>query len=186
MKKITITQLMNRYKFSDLTNELAAVWEHNPVGTDYRDFKTLYKRLQKMTAVSTDFKIYVNDRWDTDWREERCEVIGADDPLPFRIEWNDSLAEVLGMEAVVSNDVEISEKELLAGLFHEITLTDTTEKTELVKPHYWIPWFNNPRNQWRMRRLKGWLTRPFLLLYNKFFYEEEVECTKRSRKRGRT
>ena len=186
MNKITIAQLMSRYKFSDLTNEFAAVWEHNPVGTDYREFKTLYKRLQKMTAVSTDFKIYVNDRWDTDWRENRCEVIGADDPLPFRIEWHDSLAEVLGMEVVIGKDVKMSEKELLAGLFHEITLTDTTEKTELVKPHYWIPWFNNLRNQWRMRRLKGWLTRPFLLLYNKIFYEEEVECTKRSRKRGRT
>ena len=186
MKKITITLLMKRYKFCDLTKELATVWEHNPVGTDYKDFKTLYKRLQQLTAVSTDYKIYVNDRWDTRWREDRCEVIGADAPLPFRIEWHDSLAEVLGMEIIVSKDVEISEKELLAGLFHEITLTDTTEKTELVKPHYWIPWFNNPRNQWRMRRLKGWLTRPFLLLCNKFFYEEEVECTKRSRKRGRT
>ena len=182
MNKITITQLMNRYKFSDLTNEFAAVWEHNPVGTDYRDFKTLYKRLQKMAAVSTDFKIYVNDRWDTDWREERCEIIGADDPLPFRIEWHDSLAEVLGMEVVVGKDVKISEKELLAGLFHEITLTDTTEKAELAKPHYWIPWFNSPRHQWRLRRLKGWLTRTFHLLYNKFFYKEKVMYLKRSRK----
>lgn len=186
MENITITQLMSRYKFSDLTNELATVWEHNPVGTDYRDFKTLYKRLQKMTAVNTDYKIYVNDRWDTDWREDRCEVIGADAPLPFRIEWHDSLAEVLGMEVVVCNDVEISEKELLASLFHEITLTDTVEKAELAKTHYWIPWFDNPRNQWRMRRLKGWLIRPFRLLYSKFCYEEEVGCIKRSRKRGRT
>ena len=113
-----------------------------------------------------------------------CKVFSAHRyPLPFRIEWNDSLAEVLGMEAVVSNDVEISEKELLAGLFHEITLTDTTEKTELKKPHYWIPWFNNPRNQWRMRRLKGWLIRPFRLLYSKFCYEEEVEYNKLPRKR---
>lgn len=33
MKKITITLLMKRYKFCDLTKELATVWEHNPVGT---------------------------------------------------------------------------------------------------------------------------------------------------------
>lgn len=183
MKKLTIALLMKRYKFSDLTNEFDAVWEHNPVGTDYRDFKTLYKRLQKMTAVSTDFKICVNDRWDTDWREVRCEVIGADDPLPFHIEWHDSLVEVLGMEIVVGKDLKISEKELLAGLFHEITKIETAGKAELGKPRYWIPWFNNPRNQWRMRRLKGWLIRPFCLLYSKFCYEEEVEYNKLPRKR---
>ena len=186
MNKITIAQLMSRYKFCDLTNEFAAVWEHNPVGTDYREFKTLYKRLQQLTAVSTDFKICVNDRWDTDWREERCEVIGADDPLPFRIEWHDSLAEVLGMEVVIGKDVKMSEKELLAGLFHEITKNDSAEKSELEKVHYWIPWFNNPRNQWRLRRLKGWLTRPSRLLCGKSFYEEEVEFKKRTRRRKGT
>ena len=169
MRKITIAQLMSRYKFSDLTNEFAAVWEHNPVGTDFRDFKTLYKRLQKMAAVSTDFKIYVNDRWDTDWREERCEVIGADDPLPFRIEWHDSLAEVLGMEVVIGKDVTISEKELLAGLFYEITQTDSAEKSELEKVHYWIPWLNNPRNQWRIKKLKEKITRPFRILAYRWF-----------------
>ena len=149
-------------------------------------FKTLYKRLQKMAAVSTDFKIYVNDRWDTDWREERCEIIGADDPLPFRIEWHDSLAEVLGMEVVIGKDVTISEKELLAGLFYEITKTDTAEKTELGKVHYWIPWFNNPRNQWRLRRLKNKIALPFRLLYCKYFNKEErVTYTKRPRRRKR-
>lgn len=185
MNKITIAQLMSRYKFSDLTNEFATVWEHNPVGTDYREFKTLYNRLQQLTAASTDFKIYVNDRWDTDWREERCEIIGADDSLPFRIEWHDSLSEVLGMEVVAGKNVEISEKELLAGLFHEITKTDSAEKSELGKVSYWIPWFNNSRNQWRLRRLKGWLTRPFHLLYSKFFYKEKVMYLKRPRKSER-
>ena len=164
MKKLTIALLMKRYKFSDLTKELANVWEYNPIGTDYKGFKTLYKRLQQLTAVSTDYKIYVNDRWDTHWREDRCEVIGADDPLPFRIEWHDSLAEVLGMEVIADKDVMINEKELLAGLFHEITKTDSAEKSELEKVYYWIPWFNNPRNQWRMRKLKEKITRPFRIL----------------------
>ena len=164
MKKLTIALLMKRYKFSDLTKELANVWEYNPIGTDYKGFKTLYKRLQQLTAVSTDYKIYVNDRWDTRWREDRCEVIGADDPLPFRIEWHDSLVEVLGMEIIVGKDVKISEKELLAGLFHEITMTETAEKAEMEKVRYWIPWFNNPRNQWRLRKLKEKFTHNFRIL----------------------
>ena len=47
MEKITIKQLMNRYRFKDIAKELATVWEHNPIGTDYRDYKILYRRLQQ-------------------------------------------------------------------------------------------------------------------------------------------
>lgn len=185
MEKITIKQLVSRYRFKDIAKELATVWEHNPIGTDYRDYKILYRRLREAAAVATGCKIHVSSRWDEEWREGCCEVIGTEDPLPSMVEWHDSLAEVLGMEIVVGKEVAISEKELLAGLFHEITKMPIEEKTALEKRRYWIPWFNNPRNQWRLRRLKSRITLPYRLLYSKFFYKEDVEYMKRPRTRKR-
>lgn len=185
MEKITIKQLVSRYRFKDIAEELATVWEHNPIGTDYRDYKVLYRRLRQAAAVITEYKIHVSFRWDEEWREGRCEVIGTEDPLPSTVEWHESLAEVLGMKIVVDKDVVISEKELLAGLFHEITKMPIEEKVALEKRRYWISWFNNPRNQWRLRRLKSKITLPIRLLYSKFLYKEEVENYKHPRKRKR-
>ena len=185
MEKITIKQLMNRYRFKDIAKELATVWEHNPIGTDYRDYKILYRRLQQTIAVDTGYTIHVSSRWDAEWQEGRCEVIAPDDPLPSLVEWHESLAEVLGRGIIVGRDVAINEKELLAGLFHEITKMSIEEKRALEKRHYWIPWFNNPRNQWRLRRLKSTITLPFRLFYSKFIYKEEVVSYKHPRKRKR-
>ena len=42
---------MHRYKFSDIVKEHATLWEYNPIGTDYVDFRTLYKGLRQLTAV---------------------------------------------------------------------------------------------------------------------------------------
>ena len=185
MEKITIKQLMNRYRFKDIAKELATVWEHNPIGTDYRDYKILYRRLRQAAGVDTGYTIHISSRWDKEWQEGRCVVIGTEDPLPSLVEWHDSLAEVLGMEIIVGRDVAINEKELLAGLFHEITKMPIEEKRALEKRHYWIPWFNNPRNQWRLRRLKSTITLPYRLLYSKFLYKEEVVNYKYPRKRKR-
>ena len=89
------------------------------------------------------------------------------------------------MEIIIGRDVAINEKELLAGLFHEITKMSIEEKRALEKRHYWIPWFNNPRNQWRFRRLKSTITLPYRLFYSKFLYKEEVVNYKHPRKRER-
>ena len=185
MEKITIKQLVSRYRFKDIADELATVWEHNPIGTDYRDYKVLYRRLRQAAAVVTEYKIHISSRWDKEWQERRCEVIGTEDPLPILIEWHESLTEVLGMEIIVGKNVSINEKELLAGLFHEITKMPIEEKVALEKRRYWIPWFNNPPNQWRLRRLKSKITLPIRLLYSKFLYKEEVENYKHPRKRKR-
>ena len=64
MEKITIKQLMNRYRFKDITKELATVWEHNPIGTDYRDYKILYRRLRQGATVNTGYTIHISSRWD--------------------------------------------------------------------------------------------------------------------------
>ena len=89
------------------------------------------------------------------------------------------------MRIIVGRDVAINETELLAGLFHEITKMPIEEKRALEKHRYGIPWFNNPRNQWRLRRLKSTITLPFRLFYSKFIYKEEVVNYKHPRRRKR-
>ena len=95
MEKITIKKLMNRYRFKDIAKELATVWEHNPIGTDYRDYKVLYRRLRQAAGVDTGYTIHISSRWDKEWQEGRCVVIGTEDPLPSLVEWHESLTEVL-------------------------------------------------------------------------------------------
>ena len=124
---MTVLELYKKYDFESVLPHLDHLFvvnsKHHLSDASIEVFRGIYNQwANECEPKSTDYYIELASRWELtnsliDWN---CSVNDKKGLLHSAAEHKDKI-EVLSMEVNVRNDVEISEVELAAGLFWEMT-----------------------------------------------------------------
>ena len=136
---MTVLYLFRKYDFESVLPHLDHLFvvnsRHHLSDASIEVFRGIYNHwVNECEPKPTDFYIELVSRWEMtnsliDWN---CSVNDKKGLLYSAAEHKDKI-EVLGMEVNIRDDVEISEVELAAGLFWEMTYLEPKKIVKLVK-----------------------------------------------------
>ena len=123
---MTVLELFRKYDFESILPHLDHLFEVNS-GRHFSDasievFRGLYKKWTECETKPTNRHIRLVSRWEytSPSIDMNCHVRNKTD-FCYAVADQEDMIEVLGMKVKVDKDVEISEVELAAGLFWEMT-----------------------------------------------------------------
>ena len=126
MKRMTVSELFKKYDFESLLPHLEHLFMVNS-GRHFSDasievFRDLYKHWTECETKPTKCHIRLVSRWEhtSPSIDMNCHV-KEKNVFCYAVADQKDMIEVLGMKVRVDKDVEISEVELAAGLFWEMT-----------------------------------------------------------------
>lgn len=126
MKQITVSELFKKYDFDSVLPHLDHLFVVNS-GRHFSDasievFRGLYKKWAECETKPTKCYIRLVSRWEytSPSIDMNCHVKNKT-TFCYSVADQKDMIEVLGMKVKVDKDVEISEIELAAGLFWEMT-----------------------------------------------------------------
>ena len=134
-----VIENLKKFSFAELKAELEKLYISNE-GCGFYNFtmeqwNTIYKLFSCQKDVETTNVIYLIDSW-----ERGCPLIdmnrmGCDKELGMIsiLAMRPNLKEVMGMEVYVEASVDITDKEIAAGLFWELTYIATDVKERFIK-----------------------------------------------------
>lgn len=142
-----IAGYFKKYSFQDIFCEFKQLYSINNERTLSKgkvlSWEKIYKDIQeaalKLESVTTNYHVMVMERWEhvipeIDWN---CRV--CDENNEFRYPFIDALEhlgnEVLAMEVFVADGVELTEKEIAAGLFWELNFYTDIEFVMYLDKH---------------------------------------------------
>ena len=124
---MTVLELFRKYNYESVLPYLDHLFvvnsKHHLSDASIKVFREIYNHwTNECEPKSTDWYIRLASRWE--WTspsiDMNCSVEGKK-CFRYAVADQDDMIEVLGMEVKVDDDVEISEVELAAGLFWEMT-----------------------------------------------------------------
>ena len=124
---MTVLELFRKYDFESVIPHLNHLFEVNSKHSMSAEFVEVCRGIYNFWAnecetKSTDWYIRLASRWE--WTcpfiDMNCSIRGKKG-FRYTVAGQEDMIEVLGMEVRVDKDVEISELELAAGLFWEMT-----------------------------------------------------------------
>ena len=123
---MTVLELFRKYDFESILPHLNHLFEVNS-GRHFSDasievFRGLYKKWTECETKPMNCYIWLVSRWEytSPSIDMNCHVRNKTD-FCYAVADQKDMIEVLGMKVRVDKDVEISEVELAAGLFWEMT-----------------------------------------------------------------
>ena len=126
MKKMTVSELFKKYDFESILPHLDHLFMVNS-GRHFSEasievFRGLYKHWTECETKPTNCHIRLCSRWEytSPSIDMNCHVRNKTE-FCYAVADQKDMIEVLSMEVKVDKDVEISEVELAAGLFWEMT-----------------------------------------------------------------
>ena len=129
MKRLTVSELFKKYDFESILPHLDHLFVVNS-GRHFSDasievFRGLYKKWVKCETKPTDCYIRLCSRWEhtSPSIDMNCHV-REKNVFCYSVADQKDMIEVLSMKVRVDKYVEISEVELAAGLFWEMTYYD--------------------------------------------------------------
>lgn len=126
MKSATnMRSLIQKYQFADFKDEFIVLWKFNAPNENtskWEHYETIYKRLSRFERTPSEYSIRVSDRWEgcSPMVDMNCAVYDKASELQGPLATHD-ISEALDMPITIDEDVQMTEKELLAGLLWEIT-----------------------------------------------------------------
>lgn len=128
MSNQTGKKLFNRYSFAEIATAFTALWKYNePKKAERLDlvqWEKLYQSIRQKDTKTFDCYIVVGWRWEGCYPKigMNCAVfIRKDHRLLHTVAEHPSWAEILGMEIIVEEEVQITPRELAAGMLWEMT-----------------------------------------------------------------
>ena len=124
---MTVLELFRKYNYESVLPYLDHLFvvnsKHHLSDASIKVFREIYNHwTNECEPKPTDWYIRLASRWE--WTcpfiDMNCSIRGKKG-LRYTVAGQEDMIEVLGMEVKVDNDVEISEVELAAGLFWEMT-----------------------------------------------------------------
>lgn len=119
-KRPTLSQIIRKTSFDEVFGCMTFLKDRS--GRTRTAASEFFCTLAETEPVQTRYHLHIIDRWEgTSPRiDMTCTVRDSDDEIAFVIEDFPSLAGLMGMEIFVDDDVELSEAEIIAGLFWEL------------------------------------------------------------------
>ena len=133
MKRMTVSELFKKYDFENVLPHLDHLFVvnsgHNLSSTQVENARSFYTHWAKCETKPTDCYIRLVSRWEhtSPSIDMNCHVSNKTE-FCYSVADQKDMIEVLSMNVRVDKDVEISEVELAAGLFWEMTYYDPTRK----------------------------------------------------------
>ena len=133
MKRMTVSELFKKYDFENVLPHLDYLFVvnsgHNLSSTQVENARSFYNHWAKCETKTTDCYIRLVSRWEhtSPSIDMNCHVRNKTE-FCYSVADQKDMIEVLSMKVRVDKDVEISELELAAGLFWEMTYYDPTRK----------------------------------------------------------
>lgn len=119
-KRPTLHQIMERTSFDEVFESMTFLKDRS--GKTRTAASDLFGSLMKTEPAETRYHLHIIDRWEGCFPriDMTCTVRDSDDDIAYVIEDFPSLAGLMGMEVWVDDDVELSDAEIIAGLFWEL------------------------------------------------------------------
>lgn len=141
-----LKDLIEKYSFDDIKPAFEVLWKTNSKESkalsslSLKHLAILYQAYCAKPSIPSDYHIRLTSRWEgcTPSIDMNCVVFDKDENLQGPMAWHVAIGEILGMEINVDEDVRITERELIAGLYWELSYYNTEEKIELIRSHYFI------------------------------------------------
>ena len=134
-----VIEYLKSYSFEELKHELEKLFISNECCGFYNftteQWSTIYKAFNSWKNIKTTNLIHLNDRWDRSCPliDMNCIVCNEDFDMISVLAMYPNLEEVMSMEVYVEVNGDITDKEIAAGLFWEITYIATEEKEQIIK-----------------------------------------------------
>ena len=133
MKRMTVSELFKKYDFESVLPHLDHLFVvnsgHNLSSSQVENARSFYDHWAKCETKPTDFYIRLVSRWEhtSPSIDMNCHIRNKTE-FCYSVADQKDVIEVLSMKVRVDKDVEISEVELAAGLFWEMTYYNPTRK----------------------------------------------------------
>ncbi len=128
MKKETVLDLFRKFDFGSILPHLDHLFvvnsKHHLSDASIKVFRSIYNHwANECETKPTDYHIRLASRWEytCPFIDMNCSVYSGDNLFYYSVAGREDMIEVLSMEVRVEDWVEISEVELAAGLFWEMT-----------------------------------------------------------------
>ena len=133
MKRMTVSELFRKYDFESVLPHFDHLFEvnskHHLSDESIEVFRGIYNHWAKCETKPSDCYIRLVSRWEhtSPSIDMNCHVRNKTE-FCYSVADQKDMIEVLSMEVKVDKDVDISEVELAAGLFWEMTYYDPKGK----------------------------------------------------------
>ena len=136
-KDITMRSLIQNYQFADFKDEFITLWKFNAPNEDvsgWKHYETLYKHLSEFEHTPSEYSIRVGDRWEgcIPMVDMNCAVYNKEAELQGPLATH-SISEAFDMPITIDEDVQMTEKELIAGLVWEISYCKREEVANWIQ-----------------------------------------------------
>ena len=134
-----VIEYLKKFSFAELKTELEKLYINNESCGFYNftieQWNAIYNLFGYQKDVETANVIHLIDSWERSCPliDMNCMVCDKEFNMISILAMYPNLEEVMGMEVYVDANANITEKEIAAGLFWEITYIATEEKELLIK-----------------------------------------------------
>ena len=134
-----VTEYLKSFSFEELKAEFEKLYNSNECSGFYNltteQWSAIYQAFNSWKYIKTTNLIHLNDRWDYSCPliDMICIVCNEDFDMISVLAMYPNIEEVMGMEVYVEASVDITDKEIAAGLFWELTYIATDEKKRFIK-----------------------------------------------------
>ena len=136
---MTVSELLLRHSFDEIVSAFCHLFKvnshHMCSEQELSEWKRLYNHLAMLQpSPNTTRHIRLVSRWEhcSPRRDMNCSVYDSSDNLIVPLADYNLESNILGMTVAIDDDVEITEAELVSGLFWELTYRQTKDKELII------------------------------------------------------